>query len=329
METDVLIRLSALGDVLLAIPTVRALENSGRRVFWLIGERLSALAPLLPGHVRCLSTRLTGSPSALLPTIRRLKSVHPRRILDLQGKPVTFAVSLLIGGKVSRYQKRPLPEQIAAGRGRYPVRGSDPRPVWQRYANTCGLSLDAPDGSLRQPPDLSGSEFSEIRAAGLTPGHYLVIHPEASHAPKRLPMEAVTAFCAESRRPVVLIGNGKSAPAPPGAIDLRNRTTLRELCAVLSGAAAVVSTDSGPMHLARALGRPLCAVFLQTDPGLGFPPLPGPEVRIISRALPCKPCSLHGQRTVCPEGHWRCRDLPWKEMARTIRDLDFPPTAEV
>jgi heptosyltransferase-2 len=82
--------------------------------------------------------------------------------------------------------------------------------------------------------------------------------------------------------------------------------------------AGIISSDSGPMHLARACEIPVVGIFVQTDPSLGFSPVPGKNVMVISNPLPCKPCSLHGQRQVCPEGHFACRKFNPEEVAEKI-----------
>ena len=321
MAKDVLIRLSALGDILLAVPVIRALERQGRAVRWIIGSKWAELAALLPGTIRVLETSGWNAPAAILAEAKACRRDRPDRVIDLQGKVSSFLLSLLIGRPTSRYQKRSGLEQWQVMRGTYPFRFQDRREIWRKYAQTAGLELSQPDGRLNVDPEFSARAARFIRARGLTPGGYVVIHPEASHAPKALPEAGLTACFGVFSRPVVLVGDRQRIPAPVGARDLRGETSLSELMWVLSEAAAVISTDSGPMHLARAFDRPLGAVFLQTDPCLGFAPLPGPDVTVVSRDLPCKPCSIHGQRLQCPEGHWNCRNLDWTAIARDLRDF--------
>ena len=72
------------------------------------------------------------------------------------------------------------------------------------------------------------------------------------------------------------------------AVNLGGRTTLRELACLYRQAALLVTTDSGPMHLAAAMGTPVVALFGPTDPTRTGPY--GPGHRVIRRALSCAPC---------------------------------------
>lgn len=92
---------------------------------------------------------------------------------------------------------------------------------------------------------------------------------------------------------------------------LAGRTTLPQAVDLLSAAALVVSNDSGLMHIAAALGRPLVAVFGSTDPG-HTPPL-SPRAEIVRRDdLACSPCF----QRVCPLEHLAC--LRGLDAARVI-----------
>jgi 3-deoxy-D-manno-octulosonic-acid transferase/heptosyltransferase-1 len=74
------------------------------------------------------------------------------------------------------------------------------------------------------------------------------------------------------------------------AINLGGRTTLRELASLYKEASLVITTDSGPMHLAAAVGTPVVAIFGPTDPSRTGPY--GPGHRIIRRGISCSPCFL-------------------------------------
>lgn len=81
---------------------------------------------------------------------------------------------------------------------------------------------------------------------------------------------------------------------PPESVQcLAGRTSLRELCAVLKACDLVLTNDSGPMHLAAAVGTPVVALFGSTSPELTGPGLPGDARHMVLRAnAACSPCFL-------------------------------------
>jgi heptosyltransferase II len=83
-------------------------------------------------------------------------------------------------------------------------------------------------------------------------------------------------------------------------IDLTGKTQLSQAIELLSLVDAVICNDSGLMHIAAALQRPLFAIFGSSNPGF-TPPL-SEQARILSLSLPCAPC----MQRVCPLQHTRC-----------------------
>lgn len=108
--------------------------------------------------------------------------------------------------------------------------------------------------------------------------------------------------------------------ARPAAM-LCGETDLETLLGVLSLASLVVTNDSGPMHMAAALGVPTVAVFGPTDADVTGPV--GPRTRVVRRPVACSPCMLRE----CPIDH-RCMDRVGVDaVVRAARQLTAPPAA--
>jgi heptosyltransferase-2 len=83
-------------------------------------------------------------------------------------------------------------------------------------------------------------------------------------------------------------------------LNMAGKTTLRQLAALIAECDALITNDSGPMHIASALFVPVVAIFGSTDKAATGPF--GKGHRIVTRNLPCSPC----MQRECPEGHLRC-----------------------
>lgn len=132
---------------------------------------------------------------------------------------------------------------------------------------------------------------------------------------------------ASADSPVWLVGSAKDAPvgeeiaglAEGAALDLCGRTNLEQAVDLIADARLVVSNDSGLMHVAAALGRPLAALFGSSSPA--YTPPMSSRARIVSLGVECSPCF----KRVCPLGHLKClEDLLPEQVLENTRSLLSP-----
>lgn len=99
-------------------------------------------------------------------------------------------------------------------------------------------------------------------------------------------------------------------------LNLAGTTGLREFMALAREMKFFVTNDSGPMHVAAALGVPTVAIFGSTDPSLTGPL--GKSVRVIMKKQDCSPCF----KRECPYGHYRCmRDVTPADVVAGVQGL--------
>lgn len=312
---EILLRLNAMGDILLTVPTLHALAQKEIEVHLLIHRRWHELAEFLPAQVHLFKGATT-----MPALIKELQHLQAQAVHDLQGKIATIAIRLFLNApRQTEYIKRSFSEQLQAIRGSYPLKFTDQRPVWQKYAQTCGVDLIRPDPLLNLSEEYLAATKKILQKFNLGENDYIAVHADASKPGKELPPEFLQVLLKKARQQLVLIGTGTTPVAGSESfLDLRNQISLRELPGLLKFSSGLISSDSGPMHLGRAVDTAVAGIFLQTSPSLGFAPVPGPKVLTISRELPCKPCSLHGQRHICPENNFACRDFDFAQTADEI-----------
>jgi len=163
-------------------------------------------------------------------------------------------------------------------------------------------------------------EAQEIDAArqrfGLH-GPYGVFCPGAEYGPaKRWPYFPELSRRLESQ--TVILGSANDRDAAQGILgrNLVGETQLDEAIALIAGADYVITNDSGLMHVAAALGRPLVALFGSSSPK-HTPPL-SPAARVIWLGVECSPCF----ERECPLGHFRCmREMTVETVLQEIHNL--------
>ncbi len=192
-----------------------------------------------------------------------------------------------------------------------------------RLLTLAGSAESAPGVTLAlTPADYSAADHW-LAAHGVSP-RFIALAPGSIWGTKRWPYYAELA--AGLDRPCVVVGGVDDRPladaivaaAPDRTVSAAGELNLRASAALIQRAAALVTNDSAPLHLATAVGTPIVALFGPTVPGFGFGPRRPGDVTLGREGLACRPCSRHGP-PVCPLGHHRCmRDLPVETVAAAL-----------
>jgi ADP-heptose:LPS heptosyltransferase len=293
-------RLGHLGDVTLTTGVLAAL---GQDFGWSFAfATRTSWAGVLTGnpHVRkviALEDRDLGL-LAFASHCRRLAAEYAGwGLLDLHGSLRSRMLGVIWRGPVLRYPKMSLNRRIflhTRAKAERLLHASVP----QRYFMAVSPAAPPPRALLPRIW-LHAEERARARhfldsllEPGISP---VALHPFAAHRLKTWPeahWRTLVDLLDKNGVPWVILGRGK-ALFPERKQDMSNATSLRESCALLSCCRVLVSGDSGPLHLAAAVGLPLIALFGPTTREWGFYPA-GERDRVLERNLPCRPCSLHG-----------------------------------
>ena len=308
------VRLDNDGDVLLAGPAIRALAHGADRVTLLCGPRGRQAAELLPGVDAIVVWRAPWIDLEPEPVERAAIDALVDRLAALR-----LDAAVVFGS----FHQSPLPTAlllrmagvpfVAATSVDYPGSLLDVRHRICDDVHEVERALDlAAAAGFPLPPgdDAALAVRSDSVPAGLPAGEYVVVHPGASvparaWAPERS-AALVRALAAAGRRVAVTGAPGETAlteivAGPPcdAVRDLGGRTTLAELAGVLRVASCVVVGNTGPAHLAAAVGTPVVSLFAPTVPAVRWRPW---RVRheLLYADVPCAGCRAR----ICPvHGH--------------------------
>lgn len=293
------VRLDSDGDVLVTGPAIRAVAAGSSRVTLLCGPRGRQAAGLLPGVDRLLVHRaawIDPEPDAidretalaLVADLATLRADCAIVFTSLHQSPLPTALLLRMAGV----------RRIGAISEDYPGSLLDVRHrVGQVHEVERALSLAAACGfELPRTDDARLAVRRQAAEIPLDPG-YVVLHPGASVParawPARLHAQLAARLAGAGRR-VVVTGSpaereltASVAGSHPDVLDLGGRTSLCELADVLAGADAVVVGNTGPAHLAAAVGTPVVSLFAPVVPAARWRPWMVPHVLLGDQDAAC------------------------------------------
>ncbi|MFL5320760.1 MAG: glycosyltransferase family 9 protein [Myxococcaceae bacterium] len=310
LRSILILRYSALGDVVLATSVLDPLRERypDAKIEWVVD---SNYAPLLDGlpqlhRVHRLKLRSRGALRRLIGEVQGRFDVA----IDLQNKVRTRVLSFAASERTVRFVKRGPVEAAMSLLGREQI--IDRVRTTEMYAEALApLGVTGPG-----PLHISVSEAARTEAAKVMAGCTrapVTIAPGSRWATKRWGPEkfARVAEALHSAGEVIALAGGpgdvetlnafRSACRVPISADL-SALSVEGLAAAIGASKLLVACDSGPVHIATALGVPSVVVFGPTSIRRWGPPAPSISV---SLQLSCSPCTNHGLE-LCPLGHHNC-----------------------
>ncbi len=287
-----IVKLSSLGDLFHALPTVHNLkEGLGAQVDWVVTEAYVDLVRHFTDVDHVIPFPRRDTLSRLRPFLRELRRHRYDMVIDLQGLLKSAMVARLartrrrIGPSFNREGSRRLYTEIAGPRNK------------DRHAVDENLDVIDHLGLARTPV-----RFPVVFPKRLydEPRPRIALCPASRWPSKNWPADRFQAVARDLQErhqaSIFLIGDRGDRPLcdtiaaglPGCVVNLAGRTSLAEMGGLLQGMDVLVSNDSGPSHIAAALGVPCVVVFGPTNPDRTGPY--GPQHRIAKTNLPCRPC---------------------------------------
>lgn len=313
-----IIKLSAIGDVIHTLPSLRALKRRfpEAQITWVVE---SAAADLLAGNPDLyrvvVSDRRTWikdlkkfknigkSISGISAFIRTLNDRKYDIVIDFHGLFKSAVLAFLVKGdrKLGFDSMQELSglfytEKIPEDMSKHAV---DRYLDFPRYL---GCDIDGAQFNIYPGPENEKKIDQLLKAADINKDDLLIaVSPQALWETKLWDNAKFALLCdrvsAELGGRIIFTGNGAGemiadiiSRMKSAAVNLEGMTSLRELAALYKRVALLITTDSGPMHLAAAVGTPVVAIFGPTSPARTGPY--GTDHSVIQKGLSCVPCFL-------------------------------------
>lgn len=325
-----IVRLGALGDIVHAVPVAAALRGAfpEARIDWVVSARHREILDLVSGISSLIVVRPSAQSDGLsIPAaLREIRRAQYDVVLDLQGLIKSGVIARGSGAaRIIGFAPKYLREPLA---GLFYSESYDPGGAGMHAASETRHVVTINLGMLRQLgldpgapvfPFVSPASAAadEVRVA--TGGRYALLNPGAAWPNKRWPAERFAQLAAQLQarhglRSVVLWGPGEREVAETivaqskGAALLSPATRIADILALAQGADVMISGDTGPTHIAAAVGAPIVGIFGPTRPERNGPW--SPDDITVSRATTCQ---CHHRR--------RCHAAQWCLLAIQVEEV--------
>jgi ADP-heptose:LPS heptosyltransferase len=290
------IRFSAIGDILLTFPVVAALQHKypAADIHFLTKPSNKAVLELLSSKVQPRFLQ-----ESLVQTATQLRRERYDLVIDLHNNLRTFLLQvLMLKGSWNRFRKLNFQKWLFTS---FKWNTLPKVHVVERYAQAAKVNPTLVTLVVNNP------------ALDSLPSNYVAWVLGATFSTKQYPLSKLIETIERLDMPIVLLGGDKENTLAsslqahfPSLISLVGKTSLAEAALVLSKAKVVVTNDTGLMHLAAFYEKPMVCIWGNTVPAFGmYPYQSAPVFHAQVSDLSCRPCSKIGHNT-CPKGHFQC-----------------------
>lgn len=269
-----IVRLGSLGDVVHAIPAVASLRRAhpNATIDWLVDPRYVELVNLVVGVDRAIPLDPRAGLIQLAGAVRRLRAARYDAVVDLQGLIKSATLARAAGalrriGLPKGHLREPLAVHFYT---ETPDPGRDPHVIRKGLALV--RAVGATDDRITFPLTVPVTPAAHDVATQADADGYAIVNPGAAWPNKRWPSDRFGALAAAMRdrigvASIVLWGPSEESlaqsvvAASRGAASMAPRTTITDIASIARSARLIVSGDTGPLHIAAAVGTPAIGLF--------------------------------------------------------------------
>lgn len=318
------VRFSSIGDIVLTTPVIRCLKQQlpNCELHFLTKQTFRSILEFNP-HIDQIHT----ISKSIQEIISVLKTEKYDYIIDLHNNIRTKSLSYKLGVTSYRFPKLNWLKWLYV---KFKINRLPSIHIVERYFESV-QKLNVYNDYLPCEYFISPKDDIDTQSTfGILPYEYIAFAIGAQFATKRLPESKLLALCGQISLPIVVLGGKddisigeKLASEFHHVINLSGKLNLSQSASVLKQSRAVISHDTGLMHIASAFEKPIVSIWGNTTPALGmYPYMPNhPNLFTIHEVqdLRCRPCSKIGFKS-CPQKHFACMEN--QNLGAIVRDVE-------
>jgi ADP-heptose:LPS heptosyltransferase len=300
------IRFSSIGDIVLTSPVLRCLKKQlDCEIHFLVKEAFRELVEHSPYVDKVFTLK-----EDLKDNLKLLKSESYSYIVDLHKNIRSSRVRSYLRVKGSGFSKLNFKKWLYVNTGLNLLPDLHLVDRYFESVKSLGVKNDHEGMDFFIPKGIHTDRFK-------LPDEYYALAIGGSYFTKKIPPDKLVELISILRQRVCILGGSEDVDVAEflegqcgdAILNLVGKTTIMESALIIQNSTALLSPDTGMMHIGAALKKPVICIWGNTIPSFGMYPYYGkhivPNLNIEVQGLNCRPCSKLGHAK-CPKGHFRC-----------------------